>query len=69
LLLKASRIAQQADAEQFRVAGNKYKEQAALIRDLLQAHARSTEADSNYQRALSSYWSAFAELRRAIGEE
>jgi len=69
LLLKASRTAQQATAEQFRVTGVKYKEQAALIKDLLQAHARSTEADFQYQRALSSYWSAFAELRRSMGEE
>lgn len=69
LLLKASRTAQAATAEQFRVTGTKYKEQAALIKDLLQAHARSTEADFQYQRALSSYWSAFAELRRAMGEE
>jgi outer membrane protein len=69
LLLKASRITQQANAEQFRVTSNKYKEQAALIKDLLQAHAQSTEADFQLQRALSSYWSAFAELRRAMGEE
>ncbi len=69
LLLKASRITQQASAEKLRVTGTKYKEQAALIKDLLQAHAQSTEADYQYQRALSSYWSAFAELRRAMGEE
>ncbi len=69
LLLKASRISQQASAEKFRVTGNKYKEQAALIKDLLQAQAQSAEAGYKYQQALSSYWSAFAELRRAMGEE
>jgi outer membrane protein len=69
LLLKASRISQQASAEKFRVTGNKYKEQAVLIKDLLQTQAQSTEADYQYQQALSSYWSAFAELRRAMGEE
>jgi outer membrane protein TolC len=69
LLLKASRISHEATAEQFRTTTNKYKEQAALIKDLLQAQARSTEADFQYQRALSSYWSAFSELRRAMGEE
>ena len=41
LLLKASRIAHEAATEQFRVTSNKYKEQAALIKDLLQAQARS----------------------------
>ena len=69
LLLKATRTSQEAAAEQFRVTGNKYKEQAALIKDLLQAQARSTETEFQYQQALSSYWGALAELRRAMGEE
>jgi outer membrane protein len=69
LLLRASRTAHEAAAEQFRVAGNKYKEQAALLRDLLQAQAHSSETNFQYQQALSSFWSAFAELRKAIGEE
>jgi outer membrane protein TolC len=69
LLLKSSRISQEAAAEQFRVTGNRYKEQAALVRDLLQAQARSSEADFQYQQALASYWSARADLRRATGEE
>lgn len=69
LLLKAARIAHEAAAEQFRVTKNRYKEQAALIKDLLQAQAHSAEADFQYQQALSSYWSASAELHRAMGEE
>lgn len=69
LLLKASRAGHEAAAEQFRVTGYKYKEKAALIKDLLQAQARSTETEFQYQKALSSYWGAMAELRRAMGEE
>ena len=69
LLLKATRTGNEAAAEQFRVTGNKYKEQAALIKDLLQAQAQSSETEFHYQQALSSYWSAFADLRRAMGEE
>jgi outer membrane protein TolC len=69
LLLKASRIAYEAAAEHFRVAGNKYKEQAVLLKDLLEAQARSAETNSGYQQALSSYWSALAELHKAMGEE
>jgi len=69
LLLKASRTAHEAAAEQLRVTGNKYKEQAALLKDLLQAQAQSSETNFQYQQALSSYWSAFAELRKAMGEE
>jgi len=69
LLLKATRMGHEAAAEEFRVTGNKYKEQAALIKDLLQAQAQSTETEFQYQQALSSYWSALADLRRAMGEE
>ena len=69
LLLKASRTGHEAASEQFRVTGNKYKEQAVLVRDLLQAQARTAETEYQYQQALSSYWSALAELRRAMGEE
>jgi outer membrane protein len=69
LLLKASRTAHEAAAEQLRVTGNKYKQQAALLRDFLQAQAQSSETNFQYQQALSSYWSVFAELRKAMGEE
>jgi len=69
LLLKATRTGHQAAAEQFRVTSNQYGEQAALVKDLLEAQARSTETEYQYQQALSSYWSALADLRRAMGEE
>src|SRR5271166_5258996 len=69
LLLKATRTGHEAAAEELRVTNNKYKEQAALIRDLLQAQARSSETSFQYQQALSSYWSSLADLRRAMGEE
>lgn len=69
LLLKAARTTHEAAAEQFRVVNNKYKENAALVRDLLDAQARSAEADFQYKEALSSYWSSLADLRRAMGEE
>jgi outer membrane protein len=69
LLLKATRTSHEAAAEEFRVTSNKYTEQSALVKDLLQAQARSTETEFQYQQALSSYWSALADLRRAMGEE
>jgi outer membrane protein len=69
LLLRAARVGHEAALEQFRVTTNKFKEQAALIRDLLQAQARTTEAEFQYQQALSSYWTALADLRRTMGDE
>ena len=50
LLLKAARTGHEAALEQFRVTTNRFTEQAALIRDLLQAQARSTEAASSTSR-------------------
>jgi outer membrane protein len=69
LLLKVTRTQHDATGERLRVVSNKYKEQAALVKDLLEAQARKSEADYKYQQALSSYWGALAELRRAMGEE
>ncbi|MGP0097366.1 MAG: TolC family protein [Terriglobales bacterium] len=69
LFVKATRTGHEAAAEEFRVTSNKYKEQAALVKDLLQAQARSSETSFQYQQALSSYWSSLADLRRAMGEE
>lgn len=69
LLLSAVRTEQRAAAEQLRVTTTKYKEQSVLVRDLLEAQTHSSEADSQLQQALSSYWSALADLRRSMGEE
>ncbi|MGA8872126.1 MAG: TolC family protein [Candidatus Acidiferrales bacterium] len=69
LLLTATRTAHEAAAEQVRVTANKYKEQAALLKDLLEAQARNSETNARYQEALSSYWTAFADLRKAMGKE
>ena len=69
LLLKVARITYAAATEQFRLASNRYHEQAVLIRDVLQAQARTSEADFQFQQALSSFWTALADLHRAMGEE
>jgi outer membrane protein len=69
LLVPAARTGYDAAREQLRVTTDKYKDEAALLRDLLQAQTRSSEAGFQYQQALSSYWSAMADLRRAMGDE
>ncbi len=68
LLMKSAALTQQARAEQLRVANNKFKENAALVKDVLQVQAQSAEADYQYQESLSQYWSALADLRKAMGE-
>jgi outer membrane protein TolC len=68
-LLQAARSEHAAAVEQLRVTTNKYTEQAALVRDLLQAQARSTDTEFQYSQAVASYWTALADLRRAMGDE
>src|SRR5208282_1239800 len=48
LLLEASRTAHEAAVEQLRETSDKYKEQAALLKDILQAQALSAETNSGY---------------------
>jgi outer membrane protein TolC len=69
LLVPAARTGYEAAMEQLRVTTNRYKDEAALLKDLLQAQARTSETQFQYQQALSSYWGAMAELRRAMGDE
>ena len=45
------------------------KHEAALSRDLFQAQSELASADSEQQQALSAFWKARADLKKAIGEE
>ena len=51
------------------VALYNYREQAVLLKDLLQAQTALADANSQYQRDLSSFWTAKAEFDKAVGEE
>ena len=69
LLVPATRTEYEAAKEQLRVIADRYREEAALLKDLLQSQSRTTAAEFQYQQALSTYWGAMADLRRAMGEE
>ena len=45
------------------------KHEAALSRDLFQAQSELASSDSEQQQALSAFWKARADLKKAIGEE
>jgi len=45
------------------------KREAALSRDLFQAQSDLASADSQKQQALTAFWKARADLKKAIGEE
>jgi outer membrane protein TolC len=69
LAVAASEAAAEAAKEKSRVAMDRYKQRAILLKDLLQARSDAAEADSRHQESLLSVWSAKAEFERALGEE
>jgi outer membrane protein TolC len=67
--LKASRAVQQAAREKLKETMDAFKNEAALIKDVLQAQTHLAQADSEYQKSLSGFWTAKAEFEKATGEE
>ncbi len=67
--LKASRAAQEATREKLRETTDAFKNNKALLKDVLQAQAHLAQADTDYQKALSGFWTAKAEFEKATGEE
>jgi len=57
-----------AAKENLRVVMNKYKVRDALLTQVLQAESSLEEKNSDHQKAILDYWSARANLDRAIGE-
>ena len=66
--LVVAQVSQDAGREALRVNTNKYRLTAALLSDVLQSQAALAEANHRYQQAILAYWTARAELEKAIGE-
>ncbi len=69
LLLEANRLARDSAREKLRVATDRHKAEAALLKDVLSARSAFGDADAQYQQALLGLWTASADLDRAMGEE
>jgi len=67
-LYRVAQLGQEAARERERVVRNRYTEQAALLKDALQAQAELAEANHRYAQALLGVWTARAEVDRALGE-
>ena len=68
-LLEAMRLEQDATAASLETDRNRYRENAAILRDVLRTEARNSSALRDFTDALAGYWSAVARLERAIGNE
>src|SRR5258705_6165719 len=67
--LRVARLSQDAEREALRVTQSRYRFEAALLTEVLQSQATLADANNQYQQALLSFWTAKAELEKAIGED
>jgi len=51
------------------VMSNRYRVQASLLKDVLQAQTSLADANFQYQKALLGFWTAKAEFEKATGED
>ena len=68
-LLRVSKLAQSAARANVQLVAHKYRLDAVLLKDVLQAQTVLANSDYDYQRALLSFWTAKADFEKAIGEE
>jgi outer membrane protein TolC len=67
--LRVARLSQDAGREALRTTQGRYRFEAALLTDVLQSQATLADANNQYQQALLSFWTAKAELEKALGQE
>ena len=67
--LEAAGVSEEAASAYLTDTRNKYREDAKLLNDVLEAEARLSAARRDFTDALAGYWSATAELERTIGNE
>jgi outer membrane protein TolC len=69
MLVAAARLGHEAAQERLRVTATRQRVDAALIKDVLESQASESAANVQYERALSTFWTAKADFRSALGEE
>src|SRR6267154_6195910 len=67
--LRVARLSQETEREALRVTQGRYRFQAVLLTEVLQSQAKLADANNQYQQALLSFWTAKAELEKALGQE
>ncbi len=67
--LRVSQLALDAAAEKLRVASDQYRVQAVRLDKVLEVQTDAAVAASQYQKSLSDYWTAKADLAKAMGDE
>jgi outer membrane protein TolC len=68
-LVRIAKLAQTTARANVQLATYKYRLDAVLLKDVLQAQTSLANADYDYQKALLSFWTAKADFEKAIGED
>jgi outer membrane protein len=68
-LLKVAKLAQTQARANVQMISYKYRLDAVLLKDVLQAQTVLANSDYDYQKALLAFWTAKADFEKAIGEE
>jgi len=68
-LLKVAKLAQTQARANVQLISYKYRLDAVLLKDVLQAQTVLANSDYDYQKALLAFWTAKADFEKAIGEE
>lgn len=68
-LTQAARLFKEASQEKLRNTMNRFRIQAAILPEVLQAQASLADANQQYQNAMAALWLSQAEFEKAIGEE
>jgi outer membrane protein TolC len=67
--VSVTKLAQKAAREKLSESTNQYAQKTNLFRDVLQQQAAVEGADAQYLQAVAAFWTAKANLDKAIGEE
>jgi outer membrane protein TolC len=67
-LLKVAKLAQTQARANVQLVAYKYRLDAVLLKDVLQAQTVLANSDYEYQKALLAFWTAKADFEKAIGE-
>ena len=60
---------QAASSEKLREVTQQFEQKTKLLRDVLQQQAAVEKANSDYNEAIASFWTAKANFQKALGED
>lgn len=67
--LVVAKLAQSTARANVQLVAHKYRLDAVLLKDVLQAQTGLANSDYDYQKALLAFWTAKADFEKAIGED